>query len=198
MFKIIAVTNRKLCHVDFLEQIEALAKSEVDSIILREKDLSEDEYYVLAKNVLRICEKYNKECILHNFVEVAKRLNYRKIHLSLPMLEKHYNEVKNFEKVGVSIHSLEEGKRAINLGATYLTAGHIFTTDCKRDLEPRGVDFLENICSSVNIPVYGIGGISEDNIKLVKDTGAKGACLMSSLMKPGLNELKEILKGNIY
>ena len=76
MFKIIAVTNRKLCHIDFLEQIEALAKSEVDSIILREKDLSEDEYYVLAKNVLRICEKYNKECVLHNFVGVAKRLNY--------------------------------------------------------------------------------------------------------------------------
>lgn len=41
----------------FLEQIEILAKSEVDSIILREKDLSEEEYYVLAKNVLRICEK---------------------------------------------------------------------------------------------------------------------------------------------
>ena len=50
MFKIIAVTNRKLCHIDFLEQIEALAKSEVDSIILREKkDLSEEEYYVLAE-----------------------------------------------------------------------------------------------------------------------------------------------------
>ena len=158
MFKIIAVTNRKLCHIDFLEQIETLAKSEVDSIILREKDLSEEEYYVLAKNVLRICEKYNKECVLHNFVGVAKRLNHKKIHLSLPMLEKHYNEVKNFEKVGVSIHS------------------------------------LENICRGVDVPVYAIGGISKDNIKLVKETGAKGACLMSSLMKAGANELK----GNIY
>ncbi|MFQ8921005.1 MAG: thiamine phosphate synthase [Clostridium paraputrificum] len=194
MFKIIAVTNRKLCHIDFLEQIEALAKSEVDSIILREKDLSEDEYYVLAKNVLRICEKYNKECVLHNFVGVAKRLNYNKIHLSLPMLEKHHNEVKNFEKVGVSIHSLEEGERAVTLGATYITAGHIFQTDCKKDLEPMGLAFLENICRGVDVPVYAIGGISKDNIKLVKETGAKGACLMSSLMKAGANELK----GNIY
>lgn len=183
MFKIIAVTNRKLCHIDFLEQIETLAKSEVDSIILREKDLSEEEYYVLAKNVLRICEKYNKECVLHNFVGVAKRLNHKKIHLSLPMLEKHYNEVKNFEKVGVSIHSLEEGERAITLGATYLTAGHIFQTDCKKDLEPRGLAFLENICIGVDVPVHAIGGISKYNINLVKEAGAKGACLMSSFMQ---------------
>lgn len=194
MFKIIAVTNRKLCHIDFLEQIEILAKSEVDSIILREKDLSEEEYYLLAKNVLRICEKYNKECILHNFVGVTKRLGQSKIHLSLPMLEKHHNEVKNFEKVGVSIHSLEEGERAVTLGATYITAGHIFQTDCKKDLEPRGVSFLENICRAVNIPVYAIGGISKYNINLVKEAGAKGACLMSSLMKAEANELK----GNIY
>lgn len=194
MFKIIAVTNRKLCHIDFLEQIEILAKSEVDSIILREKDLSEEEYYDLAKNVLRICEKYNKECILHNFVGVAKMLGQSKIHLSLPMLEKHHKEVKNFEKVGVSIHSLEEVERAVTLGATYITAGHIFQTDCKKDLEPRGVSFLENICRGVGVPVYAIGGISKYNINLVKETGAKGACLMSSLMKAEANELK----GNIY
>ena len=183
MFKIIAVTNRKLCHIDFLEQIEALAKSEVDSIILREKDLSEDEYYVLAKNVFRICEKYNKECVLHNFVGVAKRLNYNKIHLSLPILEKHHNEVKNFEKVGVSIHSLEEGERAVTLGATYITAGHIFQTDCKKDLEPMGLAFLENICRGVDVPVYAIGGISKYNINLVKETGVNGACLMSFFMQ---------------
>ena len=46
------------------------------------------------------------------------------------MLEKHYNEVKNFEKVGVSIHSLEEGERAITLGATYLTACLLYTSRC--------------------------------------------------------------------
>lgn len=183
MFKIIGVTNRNLCSGDFIGQIEKIAKSEVDSIILREKDLTKEEYYALAKDVLSICEKYNKECVLHNFVDVAKRLNCNKIHLSLPMLEKHYNELKSFKKIGVSIHSLEEGKRAVSLGATYITAGHIFKTDCKKDLEPRGLKFLENICNNVNIPVYGIGGISKDNIKLVKEAGAKGACLMSAFMK---------------
>ena len=51
---------------------------------------------------------------------------------------------------------------AERLGATYVTAGHIFTTDCKKGLPPRGLDFLKNVCDAVTIPVYGIGGIKFD------------------------------------
>ena len=68
------------------------------------------------------------------------------------------------------------------LGCTYITAGHVFETDCKKGLPGRGLDFLRNVCAAVDIPVYGIGGIDADNIALVRDTGASGACLMSSLM----------------
>ena len=39
-----AVTNRHLCDRDFLEQIEFLASTDIDAIILREKDMTPDEY----------------------------------------------------------------------------------------------------------------------------------------------------------
>ena len=68
------------------------------------------------------------------------------------------------------------------LGCTYITAGHVFETDCKKGLPGRGLQFLRKVCEVVEIPVYGIGGINEDNIAMVRETGAKGACLMSSLM----------------
>ena len=42
MFKIVCVTNRKLCERDFLEQIENVAKCKPDMIVLREKDLDEE------------------------------------------------------------------------------------------------------------------------------------------------------------
>ena len=72
---------------------------------------------------------------------------------------------------------------AQTLGCTYITAGHVFATDCKKGLPGRGVEFLERVCAAVEIPVCGIGGIDSDNIALVRNAGAKGACLMSSLMK---------------
>jgi thiamine-phosphate pyrophosphorylase len=85
--------------------------------------------------------------------------------------------------VGVSVHSSEEARYAAEHGAAYLIAGHVFTTDCKKGLEGRGLEFLNDVCGVVHIPVYGIGGITEHNIAAVAKTGAAGACLMSSLMQ---------------
>ena len=69
---------------------------------------------------------------------------------------------QKFSVRGVSVHSVEDARLAEQCGATYLTAGHVFVTDCKKGLAPRGLDFLHEVCSSVKIPVYAIGGIHEE------------------------------------
>ena len=76
-FKKIAITNRALCSIPFLEQIENIAPK-VDIIILREKDLAQTQYQFLAKEVITICQKYHTNCILHTYIEVAKNLQYKK------------------------------------------------------------------------------------------------------------------------
>ena len=75
--------------------------------------------------------------------------------------------------------------KAEKLGATYLTAGHIYATDCKKGVPPRGLDFLRNVCEKVNIPVYAIGGIhvGTGQMEEVMKCGAKGGCIMSEMMK---------------
>lgn len=55
-------------------------------------------------------------------------------------------------------------------------------TDSKRGVPPRGLAFLNKVCHSVKIPVFAIGGISEDKMKLISTTGAKGVCIMSEAM----------------
>lgn len=183
MFKIICVTNRVLCET-FLSQIEAVAGAHVDGIILREKDLSEEAYKVLAAQVVKICETYNVDCILHSFAGAALELQEKKIHMPLPLLRKMDREQKKqFEVLGASCHSVEEAVEAKQLGCTYITAGHIFATDCKAGVPPRGTNVLQQICSSVDIPVYAIGGIDETNIAAARAAGAAGACLMSGLMR---------------
>lgn len=181
-FQKVCVTNRHLCNGDFLKQIEKIAKTNEYVIILREKDLNADEYKKLAKEVLSICEKYDVTCILHYFFDVAKELDYNKIHVPLWMLRENKNITDDFDVVGVSVHSVEEAITAQALGASYITAGHIFTTDCKKGVPPRGLKFLQDVCSTVDIPVYAIGGISSENIELIKNI-ADGACQMSELMR---------------
>lgn len=183
MFRIGAVTNRTLCKGDFFEQIRKITKSDLSFIILREKDLSDEEYQVLAAHVLTICENAHVPCILHAHIDVAIALDVNALHLPLPLLRRYKDVKQRFQTLGVSIHSVDEAREAESFGATYLTAGHIFWTDCKKGLEPRGISFLKEVVDSVSIPVYAIGGIHTDNLWKVKSCGAAGACMMSEFMK---------------
>lgn len=183
MSDIICVTNRALCTDDFLQQLTRIAQAAPAAILLREKDLPEAEYKQLAASVLAICRKHHVPCILHSFVNAAIQLGHDSIHLPLPLLRQMSPEQKaQFSVIGASCHSSSDAKEAEGLGCTYITAGHVFMTDCKKGLPPRGLTFLQEVCESVSIPVYAIGGIDADNVAEVRAAGAKGACVMSGLM----------------
>lgn len=180
---ILCITNRKLCKEDFLKRIETIAATHPKAIVLREKDLAEQEYKILAEKVIRICKNYEVPCILHSFTKAAIALHVKAIHMPLPLLRNMTPQEKShFEIIGASCHSLEEAQEAEKLGCTYITAGHIFLTDCKKGLPGRGLSFLQNICENISVPVYAIGGISNENIDAVRQTEAAGACIMSGFM----------------
>ena len=141
-----------------------IAKSEAEAIILREKDLSEEEYFILAKSVQEICDKYGKNLIIHNFIDVAKKLGIRNIQLPFSKFISLNNLHNDFASIGTSVHSIEDAVLAEKSGADYIIAGHIFTTDCKKGLAPRGINFLKDVCNAVKIPVYAIGGIDNNSV----------------------------------
>ena len=182
MCKVICVTDLKLCE-NKDEQLRRLVNSGIDMLILRAKELSEDEYRALAKEVTELAEQTGTEVVLHSFYKTAIELGAKKIHLPLPVLRELDEDTKSrFEVIGASVHSVDEAREAVSLGASYLTAGHIFETDCKKGLKGRGTAFLREVCESVDVPVYAIGGISPDNVWRVKRAGADGVCLMSAFM----------------
>ena len=165
--KIICVTNRKICSIPLEQRIEQLAKIGIKKVILREKDLSEDEYTALAEKISSIS---GIELYIHSFPNAARRLSIKRLHLPLSLLNEEI--CSEFETVGASVHSVEEAKTAEKLGASYITAGHIFATNCKRGLAPRGLGFLKAVCESVKIPVYALGGITSDNMQSCLDACA--------------------------
>lgn len=184
MSDILCVTNRRLCSGDFLTQLEKIAKARPAGIILREKDLSEEEYMDLAGKVMKICTRAGVPCILHSFPAAARKLHAEAIHLPLDLfLAMDEGEKASFRVIGVSCHSPEEAAAAEKHGATYISVGHIFDTDCKKGVPGRGLVFLEEVCKAAAIPVYAIGGISPENIETVRHAGAAGACIMSGLMR---------------
>lgn len=219
-FQIIAITDRKLCksqsantkdfakNIDkFLARLELLAKSGVDSVILREKDLRKSEYLALAKEAIGIFESANKanktnnantnktnannssnECklILHNFIEVAYKLEYPFFHAPFGVLEDLTSNKILSQKIsencvlGASIHSLEELAVALDFGVDYVIVGNVFESACKEGVQGRGVEFLRKISGRLehykndltkdfakNLPIYAVGGICKENLAML-------------------------------
>lgn len=181
--QLIAVTNRLLCHnlEDFLQRIAVLAETlDIgDRILLREKDLSPADYTKLAQECQALCSGSSAELVLHTYPQAARQLDIPRVHLPFPLLRQQAPENVT---CSTSVHSVEEATAAEHLGAAFLIAGHVFPTDCKKGLAPRGLDFLQSVCNAVSIPVYGIGGITAERAPAVLESGAAGVCVMSQFM----------------
>ena len=103
-------------------------------MILREKDLTEEGYEELAGKVKKLCENTDTRLILHSFPDAAMHLGCTAIHMPLHRFTEMPEEQKQkFSVRGVSVHSVDDARLAEQCGATYLTAGHVFVTDCKKD-----------------------------------------------------------------
>lgn len=175
MSDILCITNRLLCREDFLTRLERIAAGGVAGIVLREKDLSPQMYQALAERALPVCRAHGVPCIFHNYPRVAEDLGVQTAHLPLPILRTiSQKQRENFQILGTSCHSVDEAREAEDLGCTYIAAGHIFATDCKKGMEPRGLEFLRSVCQGVRVPVWAIGGITPGNIRQVLDAGARG------------------------
>ena len=178
----IAVTNRHLCTCPLTEQLKKVCSVHPRAIILREKDLSEDAYLQLARQCQQAVESYGVPLIPNQYVAVARALQLKQIQVSFPLFADNYKSFTDFERVWVSVHSREEAWQAEQWGAGALIAGHIFATACKKDVAPRGLEFLQQICENVSIPVYAIGGINAKTYPLLQQSGVAGACVMSQSM----------------
>ena len=186
---LIAVTDSATCPRPLPKQIERLAKlTELrpQAVILRAKSLDKAAYRTLALQAQQGCKVTGIPLILHSDWQLAHDLGISKLHLPLALLR----QISEYERayftwLSTSVHSVGEAQEAQALGATVLIAGHIYTTQCKADLAPRGLGFLQNVCSAVNLPVYAIGGISFDASQHaeLQANGARGACVMSAYMR---------------
>nr|WP_243238072.1 thiamine phosphate synthase [Roseburia zhanii] len=194
MCDLIAVTNRHLCKGDFLDRIRLLVDCRVPKILLREKDLLPEAYEELSHKVLEICRATDTKCILHNYVDAALHEKADAIHLPLQTALTEKEKLTAFSHLGISTHSIEQVRKAEDIGAAYVTYGHVFATDCKKDVPPRGLASLAEITAQTELPVYAIGGIHIENVRSALAAGAKGVCIMSTAMQAEQKEIQKFLE----
>lgn len=171
------------------ESLPGVARSAVaggaGAIHLREPELSDDHVTELTRSIVDAVFGLNAIVILNGRPELAGLPGIGGIHLPERMIDRvpeARTRLLPDAIIGVSVHGLEAARAAERAGADYLIAGHVFETGSKPGQAGRGVEFIEEIASSVAIPVIAIGGITPDNVVRVIDAGASGVAVLSGIL----------------
>jgi thiamine-phosphate pyrophosphorylase len=175
--------------VDELRSIVSKAvQGGADVIQLRYKSAPALDLFRLGQEILPVIQAAGSQLLINDRVDVALALEATGVHLaakSLPVPSVRalfHGRDQATQLIGCSVHSVEEARQAEQLGASYVTYGHIFATNSKPGLPPRGVDALRQVVEAVNIPVLAIGGITKDNIDEVLATGVAGIAVIGAVM----------------
>ena len=180
------VTNRYQDSLEsFLEKIETACRSGVTIIQLREKNLTTNQYYHLAKQVKEITDAYQIPLIIDDRLDICLAVDAAGLHIGddeLPVSVA--RQVLGPKKIlGVTAKTVKRALEAEEGGADYLGTGAIFPTTTKENAPITLISTLKTICQTVAIPVVAIGGLTSENIDQLIDTGIAGVAVVRDLMQ---------------
>ena len=180
------VTNRYQDSLEsFLEKIETACRSGVTIVQLREKNITTNQYYQLAKQVKEITDAYQVPLIIDDRLDVCLAVDAAGLHigddeLPVPVAR----QVLGPEKIlGVTAKTIKRALEAETSGADYLGTGAIFPTTTKENAPITLISTLKTICQTVAIPVVAIGGLTSENIDQLMGTGIAGVAVVRDLMQ---------------
>lgn len=178
------ITNRHLSAGALEARVEKIMIAGASRVILREKDLPDRDLLVLARALAEVAARRARRLIINSSLEAAAETRAWGLQLPFEDFLRRRNDrrLKPF-KIGVSVHSLREAQAAERLGADYLLAGHIFSTECKAGRPGRGLDFIRRLKAGMNIPLWVVGGILPGNARQAVWAGADVVCVMSTLLE---------------
>ncbi|CAG5506535.1 TPA: thiamine phosphate synthase [Streptococcus pneumoniae] len=180
------VTNRYQDSVEsFLAKVETACRSGVTIVQLREKNLTTNQYYQLAKQVKEITDAYQVPLIIDDRLDVCLAVDAAGLHIGddeLPVSVA--RQVLGPEKIlGVTAKTVKRALEAEKSGADYLGIGAIFPTTTKENAPITLISTLKTICQTVAIPIVAIGGLTSENIDQLMGTGIAGVAVVRDLMQ---------------
>ena len=184
--KLYLVTNRYQDSLEsFLEKVETACRSGITIIQLREKNLTTNQYYQLAKQVKEITDAYQVPLIIDDRLDICLAVDAAGLHIGddeLPVSVA--RKVLGPEKIlGVTAKTVKRALEAETSGADYLGTGAIFPTTTKENAPITLISTLKTICQTVAIPVVAIGGLTSENIDQLTGTGIAGVAVVRDLMQ---------------
>jgi thiamine-phosphate pyrophosphorylase len=176
-------TTRETTHAsaefrDLLALVRAATRARISLIQLREKLLRPRVLCELAALSAEITRGTETRLLVNDRADIARTSGADGVHLTAHSLEASVVR-RSFGRdflIGVSAHTLDEGRAARDGGADFAVFGPIFDTPSKRAHgSPLGVERLRAAARALApFPLFAIGGVTRENAPQVILAGARG------------------------
>jgi len=155
-------------------------------IQLRDKSAGLRQLLPQAREIARLCREYRACFIVNDRLDLALAADAQGVHLGQDDLPPRVaRAVLGRDKLlGVSTHSLDQARRAVEEGADYVGIGPIFHTATKTTgYAPLGLDIISSLRASLNVPLIAIGGITLETVEAVMRAGASGVAVIGAVAR---------------
>ena len=164
--KLYVLLTQSHCRIPILDAAQAVVRGGADVVQLREKESSDRKTLQLAHELRRITGNAGVGMIVNDRPDVARLSEADGVHLGQDDLPPAAARklLAAGQIMGVSTHSVEQAKAAVADGAAYIGVGPVFPTATRGYETGLGIEFLQSVSSSVNVPVVAVGGITLENV----------------------------------
>jgi thiamine-phosphate pyrophosphorylase len=176
-------------------------------IQLRFKNAKEHELIDLAEKIKLLCDEYLATLIINDHIDLASQIDADGIHLGLN--DTKISEARNIlggdKIIGGTANTFKDIQQRIQEKCDYVGLGPFRFTATKSNLSPIiGLEGYQNILTrlqkqNLNIPIYAIGGIQQDDVENLIKIGIYGIAVSGLItQQPGMiTQLNEKLYVNI-
>jgi len=175
--------------VDRAYKLKALYEHGITTTQLRVKDMQGIQLENEIQEAIKISQRYNARFFVNDFWELAIKHNAYGIHLGQEdILDADIQAIHRANiRLGISTHTTDEIKIALDIEPSYVAIGPIYKTNSKKiAYDPVGIEDLKRWAKSIDYPIVAIGGINLDTIESIMATkSADGIAMIAGVLEDG-------------
>jgi 8-oxo-dGTP diphosphatase len=180
-----AITPEPARDVDvFLREFECTLAAGVSLIQLRAKTLDRDALKEVALHARRLARTAGAKLLLNGHIDLVQALQLDGIHL--PAADAAALRARPLDHsflIGASCHSVEEIQHAVEIGVDFAVLGAVKPTQSHVGHTVIGWDHFANAVRDIALPIYALGGLSQEDLPQALNSRAQGIAGISGFWK---------------
>lgn len=182
--KLYAITDYQLSNCAHEEIVRQMLAGGARLIQLRDKDASARDLLDAARACLALTREAGARLIVNDRVDITLTADADGVHLGQEdMTVEEARDILGDKKIiGVSTHSLDQFRAALDTSANYIAVGPVYATKTKENPDPVvGLELVREARKIADRPIVAIGGITHERAPEVIAAGADSVAVISAL-----------------